>query len=333
MPPERGLPSRSRGAALISIGLLLLAGIAAYAGIGPVTHALAALGALGLAVITVMHLPVILAMGLAWWCIGRGHARLGAFVAARLGRDAVAEVMPLSQIGGFLAGARLLTLAGTPAPRAASSLFADLIAEFAAKLVYTLLGLAVLAWILPGAGLIRPFGIALAAAGAAFAAAVLFYGRFKLALQNFAARAARKFIAVPSGGLDVADVFTSWGILPSFVLHLICWLFGAVEAWIMLRLMGLAVSGGQAFVIDSLATAFRSLGFLLPASLGVQEAGYVLVCALFGLTPAAAVAFSLGRRARDILIGLLGLVVWQRMEWRPRSTRSQPQPDTPLWRG
>jgi putative membrane protein len=302
--------------ALISLGILALAGIAAYAGIGPVIQSLAELKVAGLAIITLVHLPVIFLMGLAWWCIGseRG-AGLWAFIAARLGRDAVAEILPLSQLGGFLAGARLLTRAGVNAANAAFSLFADLIAEFAAKLIYTLLGLVVLARLLPESRLLRPFAIALAVIIAALLVTVCLYGRFKPSLQRLAAGAVQRLAGSQSSSSTI-NVFAYRRLLPSLGIHLLCWLVGAFEAWITLRLMGIGVSGAQAFVIDSLATAFRSLGFLMPASLGVQEAGYVLISALFGLSPATAVAFSLARRARDIIIGLMGLLIWQRMEWR-----------------
>ena len=302
--------------ALISLGILALAGIAAYAGIGPVIQSLAELKVAGLAIITLVHLPVIFLMGLAWWCIGseRG-AGLWAFIAARLGRDAVAEILPLSPLGGFLAGARLLTRAGVNAANAAFSLFADLIAEFAAKLIYTLLGLVVLARLLPESTLLRPFAIALAVIIAALLVTVFLYGRFKPSLQRLAAGAVQRLAGSQSSSGTI-NVFAYRRLLPSLGIHLLCWLFGAFEAWITLRLMGIGVSGAQTFVIDSLATAFRSLGFLMPASLGVQEAGYVLISALFGLSPATAVAFSLARRARDIIIGLMGLLIWQRMEWR-----------------
>jgi uncharacterized membrane protein YbhN (UPF0104 family) len=99
-------------------------------------------------------------------------------------------------------------------------------------------------------------------------------------------------------------------------MHAVCWLLGAAEAWVTFKLMGVDASLGQALVVDSLGTAFRTLGFLVPGALGIQEAGYVIVCALFGITPAQALAFSLTRRARDIVIGLGGLGLWQTLEIR-----------------
>ncbi len=302
---------------LFLAGATALIAITLHAGMIPVLQAVAALQFSGLAVITLLHLPVIALMGLAWWLIGRPAARAGAFVVARLARDAVAETLPFSQLGGFVGGVRMLVLTGSRALDASLSLFADLLAEFGAKLFYTLAGLLVLAWLLPHAPLLRPFSLALAAAFLAAGAVVLLRRRLRMALNRLALWALRK--TLPAGDVaerDFASVFTPAHILPSFVVHALCWLLGAAEAWITFRLMGVEASLGQALVVDSLVTAFRTLGFLVPGALGIQEAGYVIVCALFGISPAQAIAFSLARRARDIVIGLGGLGLWQTLEIR-----------------
>jgi putative membrane protein len=309
-------PDRRIRLAVFLAGAVALAAVTLHAGMEPVLRALAALKISGLAIITLLHLPIVALMGLAWWFVGR-PARLGAFVAARLARDAVAEALPFSQIGGFVGGVRMLVLMGSQALDASLALFADLLAEFGAKLLYTLAGLLVLAWLLPHASLLRPFSLALAAGFLATGLLVLFRGHFRAALNRLTLWAARK--TLPAGDFaerDFARVFTRAHILPSLALHAICWLLGAGEAWITLRLMGVDASLGQALVIDSLGTAFRTLGFLVPGALGIQEAGYVIVCALFGITPAGAIAFSLARRARDLLIGLAGLGLWQALEIR-----------------
>jgi uncharacterized membrane protein YesL len=41
----------------------------------------------------------------------------------------------------------------------------------------------------------------------------------------------------------------------------------------------------------------------------VQEASYVLACAVFGIAPATAVAASLARRARDLTLGAAVLAI------------------------
>jgi hypothetical protein len=48
----------------------------------------------------------------------------------------------------------------------------------------------------------------------------------------------------------------------------------------------------------------------------VQEGGYVLICSLFGVAPAEALALSLIRRVREIALGAPGLVLWQWAELR-----------------
>jgi hypothetical protein len=114
--------------------------------------------------------------------------------------------------------------------------------------------------------------------------------------------------------LNLARYFSRDRFVPDFSIHLIAWFYGALEAWVTFRLMGIRITGVEALVIDSLGTSLRTLGFMVPAAAGVQEAGYVLVSLLFGITPAQAIAFSLARRARDLAIGLPGLGLWQYLE-------------------
>ena len=300
---------------LFLTGATALIAITFQAGIEPVLRVLATLKLGGLTLITLLHLPVIALMGLAWWFVGRPHARAGAFVMARLARDSVAEALPFSQVGGFVGGVRMLVLTGSQALDASLTLFADLMAEFGAKLLYTLAGLLVLAWLLPHAPLLRPFSLALTGALLAASLLVLLRRPFRTALNSVALWAMRKATG-DVAERDFAGVFTPAHILPSFAVHAICWLLGAAEAGITFKLMGVDASPGQALVVDSLGTAFRTLGFLVPGALGIQEAGYVIVCALFGITPVQAIAFSLARRARDIVIGLAGLALWQMLEIR-----------------
>ena len=70
-------------------------------------------------------------------------------------------------------------------------------------------------------------------------------------------------------------------------LHMVACLLGTVETWLVLYAMGAGVGWEQAFVIEGLGQAARSAGFAVPGALGVQEAGYILVCGLLGipLTP------------------------------------------------
>ena len=106
----------------------------------------------GFSLVVLIHMPLIALLGAAWWSIGRTNPRavLPSFIAARLARDSVAELLPFSQVGGFAAGIHVLSLTGIPARTGARSLFADLLMEFFAKLPYAIAGLALLIWLRPG---------------------------------------------------------------------------------------------------------------------------------------------------------------------------------------
>jgi glycosyltransferase 2 family protein len=301
--------------AIFVIGMIALAMLAIRAGMDEVLKTLAALGWGGFVLISLLHVPVIVVMGLAWWVIGRGLARPGIFVAARLVRDAVAELLPFSQIGGYLSGLRAMHLQSAQVLGAALSMVGDLNAEFTAKLPYILTAILALMVVLPGNYLIRPIFLALILIAAGLLAVFLARKRLIAGFERAAARMVRRWL--PQYGevpLDLGRYFARDRFLPACAIHLVMWFFGTLEAWVTFRLMGVHVSVVEALVIDSLGTSFRTLGFFVPAAVGVQEAGYVLMGMLFGLPPAQGIAFSLARRARDLAIGVPGLGFWQFLE-------------------
>ena len=75
--------------------------------------------------------------------------------------------------------------------------------------------------------------------------------------------------------------------------------------------------------IESLLYAIRTAAFVVPQAVGVQEGAYLLLGAAFGLTPEMALALSLLKRARDLVIGLPAIGIWQTIEssrlWRRRA--------------
>lgn len=109
-------------------------------------------------------------------------------------------------------------------------------------------------------------------------------------------------------------------VVASFGLSLVGWVVGTAEVYLILRLLGTPVDWGKALLLESLGQAIRSVGFAVPGSLGVQEGGYLLLAPLAGLPPNTAVALSLAKRAREILLGVPGLIYVHRSErrWRRR---------------
>ena len=89
------------------------------------------------------------------------------------------------------------------------------------------------------------------------------------------------------------------------------WATGAIEVWIALWALGSPRSYAHAYVLESLGQGLRSVAFLVPGSLGVQEGGYLVIGGLLGLSPQTALGLALVRRVRELAFGVPGLIAWQ----------------------
>lgn len=310
------------GYAAFVLGVALLALLVLRANWNVLLHALASFGVGGLLVLVAFHLPIIAAAGVAWWRFGRRlpGATLSGFVRARLVRDAVAAALPFSQIGGFAAGIRVLAVSGVPAVYGGLSMFADLISEFVSLFPYIAIGLTALAVLAPWSGLTKPLAVGTSLIAAGLIAAWFARGRLGRWVRGPVEKLVSRFAgtrpdAFPGFQRTFAAIDLSRGaIAANLALHFGRWAIGAIETWVAFRLMGVPVSLGQALIIDCITAALRILAFMVPAAIGVQEGLYVLVCGTVGLPPAIALAFSFVWRARDLLIGFLGLAVWHAVE-------------------
>src|SRR5205814_1419096 len=76
-------------------------------------------------------------------------------------------------------------------------------------------------------------------------------------------------------------------------------------------------TGKTSFVGPTLVGVVVALfAFAVPAGLGVQEGGYLVVGNLLGIPGDGAFALSLVARAREIGLGVPGLITWQLIEAR-----------------
>jgi uncharacterized membrane protein YbhN (UPF0104 family) len=96
--------------------------------------------------------------------------------------------------------------------------------------------------------------------------------------------------------------------------HLLSWLLGGIEVWLVMHFFGHDVGLGPGMIIESLGQAAKAVGFAVPGAIGVQEGGYVVVCRLLGIAPEVAIALSLVKRLREVLLGIPGLILWHRIE-------------------
>jgi len=74
------------------------------------------------------------------------------------------------------------------------------------------------------------------------------------------------------------------------------------------------VLAGTALALESMTQAVRHLAFVIPAGIGVQEAGLVLFGHALGIGSELALAVSMAKRMREVLCGLPSLVSWQWLE-------------------
>ncbi len=319
-----------------AVALGLLAGLAATAilvlshGAGAIWHSAAFLGAGGFAIVVCFHLGLIVLMGAAWWLLARGRAdaTLARFAWGRLIRDSASEALPLSQVGGFVLGARALAVAGISGAFAAASTVVDVTTELSAQLVYVVIGLVAITYLRPDNGFALPVLTGVVAMSLAVAAFVAVQARGAGFVERTGARLAREFLgrdlgqagAVQAGihGLHQKPARLALAV----AIHLAAWLLNAAETWVTFQLMGIELGLLPALAIDSLLYGIRSVAFMVPNAFGVQEGGLVLLGGLFGVAADAALAVSLIKRARDLAIGVPALLLWQAIEgrqaWRRR---------------
>jgi putative membrane protein len=322
--PRRIARGRLQGGLILAlaIGLGLVTLLVGLVGAREVGRAAAAVGWAGFAIFVVYWLGVLAVAGLAWAVAAhRLRRRAGLFVWARLLREAAADVLPFSQVGGLVVGTRTVIAAGVSESAAIASTIVDLTTEIAAQIFYTLLGLGLIAVRL-NAGEAGPVmwpalgGLALLFA--AVAASVLGQRKVVGAIGGLARRWLPDSVArAHAVSRSVEETFGRHRrIAVAVALHLVGWIGGAGASWIALRFMGAGTPLWEVLAVESLMYALRNLGFALPGGLGVQEASYVLLGPLFGVQASDALALSLLRRARDLVIGVPVLLIWQAREGR-----------------
>jgi putative membrane protein len=243
-------------------------------------------------------------------------------------RESIDHLLPVAQVGGEVAAGRLLAAERMSLPAAGASIIADLTIEILTQALFTLIGLGLIfALADPGdvgrwAGL--AFGMALL-----LGTVVVFAQRWggvrlfeKLLLTIADKMGWNKLEGI--AGLDraLAGIYRlRRKLLLAGVHHMAAWVLGAGEVMIAAWALGYPIGLGEALVIESLAQAIRSVAFFVPGALGVQEGGFVVVAALFGIPSDVAISLSLTKRIRELAIGLPGLAAWQLQELRLRRAK------------
>ena len=290
--------------------------------VGPVgvASAILSIGWTGFAFLCLYALGMFAILGSAWFVLTPGlpFARVATFIWGRIVRDAAGEVLPFSQVGGILIGVRALVLRGITATGAFASSIVDVTTELMAQVAFIVVGLAFFAAHSRSGSLSAAMisGIAFALAGSL---AFIVLQRRGLGVAE---RLAERFL--PDAARHASDFRRSVEIIYanpsrlalSSALHLAGWIASGIGTWLAVRLIGGKLDLAGAIAIESILSALRSAAVVVPGALGVQEAGYAMLMPLFGLPAEVGLAVSLLKRAREIVLGVPVLLIWQGAEGR-----------------
>lgn len=306
------------------VGLALFVWLLFHIGIESVWRAVAAVGFGGFAFLTVAGIAVVALLGTGWLVLipQAKLSDLGTFIIGRQMRDSAGDILPFSQLGGIVIGARAVILRGVSPPLAFASTITDVTTELMAQIVFILIGIGLAITQLRTSAATAPYvnglilGTLLLLPGVA--AFVVLQQRGSALAERLASRflpAALKHTA--AFGEQMRVMYHSPGRLAlSSTIHLLSWIAAAGLIWLSVRLIGLHLDFFSCIAIEALLAALRSATVFIPAAIGVQEAGYAALMPLFGLGPEVGLAVSLLKRARDIVIGVPVLLAWQFFEGR-----------------
>jgi putative membrane protein len=235
-------------------------------------------------------------------------------------RDAIDRLLPVASVGGGVIGIRLLRWRGLATAPASASVIVEVALTVTVLCAFVGLGLNLLTgfnageaeyrrlllgflWVLPVPALL----LLLLRYGAIF-------GRLQKILRRFLDA---QWLSDNAASLDreLQAYFTRPGALTvAGVLQFAALISGSFEVWFALRLFGHPVSAAAAVVLESMTQAVRHLAFVVPAGVGVQEAGLVIFGHSLGIGSELALAVSAAKRIREVLCGLPSLISWQWME-------------------
>lgn len=311
------------GVLALVAGIAAIVALTAYQGLDEIRRIMLSAG-WGILLITAVHLVPTLTSALAWQSCTKAvaHGTWRAFLWARMVREAVNGLLPVSQVGGDVVGARMLVFAGLRPPQAGASVLVDMTLEFLTQILFTMIGLGVL---------LAHGGGDLAAPAAAGVAVAVFAGAGFLLAQRWG------LLRVFETILDRIAGMVDWPALGSLksmhdmamaiykdrariahacLWHMVSWFLGVGEVWLTLKVLGVDVSLADALILESLGQAIRTAAFLVPGAYGVQEGGYMVLAAHLGIGPEFGLSVSLVKRARELILGIPMMISWQFDETR-----------------
>ncbi len=235
-------------------------------------------------------------------------------------REGIDRLLPVASVGGSIVGIRLIRWRGVATAGISAGVAVEIVSTLIAVYCFTATGLALLAeFSMTGQQYHRVFMLFLLTLPIPAVTALLLrsgslFGRLHALLRPLLGESA---LAEGAASLDRelhACFRRRWQLPTVCALQFAALLSGSFEAWFALRLFGHPVSWGEALVLESMTQAARHLAFVVPAGLGIQEAGLVLFGHALGIDGQLALAVSMAKRMRELSWGIPALLSWQWLE-------------------
>ncbi len=234
----------------------------------------------------------------------------------RWAADAAQALFPVPEVGSAALRGWLLARKGVSGSLSIAVIIVELTLRMFALVAFIVGGLALL--LLEGGG---ASAVEVAAPAAGLAALIVLY--YVAQRRGLLLKVGRRMERVAegtrwvrfAGGMGRVDEHlpalygSPDALTASAAWHLLAWMFGAVEVWILLHATGNTVGLEPAVIMESIGQAGKNAGFFIPAGLGAQEGAYLLGARVIGLTAAVGVSVALLKRVRDVLVGLPALAL------------------------
>lgn len=302
------------------VGLLLLGWLIYRIGPESVGRNLADLGWGFVLIFALQAIPILLGT-LSWWLTLRPEQRLSLTAMARMlvAGEAVNAVSPVALVGGELVRISMLSTR-IPAEDAVPSVALAAMAQCCAQILFVLSGVPIALNLVHSAP-VRQSLVFLSTALAVLLCGLLFFA-LSAAGQAWIERKAGRSSRLRAISRHVPPTWRE--VLPRslralrerpghFALaigaSLLVWQMGGVETFLILRFLRAPVGPLRAYGIEVLAVAIEGVLFFVPAKMGTQEGGKILIFLAAGLDPAKGLALGLARRIRELAWAAVGLGV------------------------
>jgi len=243
---------------------------------------------------------------------------------ARWLAESVNTLLPVGQVGGHVLRARIIDKKSGIGREAGATVMVDFTLGLMTQIIFTLLGLVLLLQQTQEQISTRSmlFGISVAC--------IMVGGFFfsqRAGLLGFMARKFNLLFQRNKPGtfvddasnmdLKITEIYGRHGkIISCFLWRLVGWIAKSGENWLFFYFIGLPITIQEAIVLESISTAFRSAAFFVPGGIGAQDGGLLFVGSLLSLDPGNVLALALGKRFRELTVGIPGLFYWFRFERR-----------------